>query len=290
MIVTATPASAEVYALGESPVWDPVRKRLLWVDIVAGTVHEGMLDEGKVTATVRHAVDTTVGAVAVSADGDLIVAGQATLIRLGTDGSRAELARVLPAGIRSRLNDGGVDPVGRFLVGSLAQDDRHGQEVLVRLDSTGVTFLDTDLVLSNGLAWTDDRLYNVDTVPGTIWVRDYDPDTGNTGPRREAFRVTDGKPDGMCADADGNLWIANWGRGRVECRTPVGDLLHTVETGAPHTSSVCFAGPDLDTLVITTSIQHLPEPAPHDGRLFTAKVGVRGLPTSYWSTEDLPCI
>jgi sugar lactone lactonase YvrE len=152
MIVTATPGSAEAYALGEGPVWDPVQERLLWVDIVAGTVHEGILVEGKVRATVRHAVDTTVGAVAVSADGDLIVAGQSTLIHLGADGSRAELARVLPADIRSRLNDGGVDPAGRFLVGSLAQDDRHGREVLARLDSTGVTFLDTDLVLSNGLA------------------------------------------------------------------------------------------------------------------------------------------
>ncbi|MFG6199899.1 SMP-30/gluconolactonase/LRE family protein [Nonomuraea sp. JJY05] len=96
MIITATPASGEVYALGEGPVWDPVRERLLWVDIVAGRVHEGMLDEGKVTATVRHAVDTTVGAVAVSADGDLIVAGQAALIRLGADGSRVELARCCP--------------------------------------------------------------------------------------------------------------------------------------------------------------------------------------------------
>jgi sugar lactone lactonase YvrE len=76
---------------------------------------------------------------------------------------------VLPADVPSRLNDGGVDPAGRFLVGSLAQDDCHGREVLARLDSTGVTFLDTDLVLSNGLAWTGDRLYNVDTVPGTIW-------------------------------------------------------------------------------------------------------------------------
>ncbi|GAA5063249.1 sugar lactone lactonase YvrE [Thermocatellispora tengchongensis] len=279
----ASPASAEVYSLGEGPVWDAARRRLLWVDIVAGAVYEGVLDDGTVTATRRHAFDSTVGAVAVAADGQLIVAEKETLTRVGLDGRRTELARVLEPGRRSRLNDGAVDPAGRFLIGSLAQDDRHGQEVLARLDETGVTYLDTDLVLSNGLAWVGDRLYSVDTVPGTIWVRDYDAAGGTTGPRREAFTITDGKPDGMCADADGNLWIANWGRGRVECRTPTGELLATVETGAPHTSSAAFAGPDLDTLVITTSTQGLAEPGPGDGRLFTANVGVRGLPTPYWN-------
>ncbi|WP_082310018.1 SMP-30/gluconolactonase/LRE family protein [Nonomuraea sp. SBT364] len=287
---TAVPASPDVYALGEGPLWDAARARLLWVDIVAGAVHEGTLDHGGVTATRRHAFGSTVGAVAVAADGTLIVAEKETLTRIDVDDRRTELARVLPEGAPSRLNDGAVDPAGRFLVGSLAQDDRHGLEVLARLDAGGVTYLDTDLVLSNGLAWIDDRLYSVDTVPGTIWVRDYDPATGETGPRRKAFTITDGKPDGMCADADGNLWIANWGRGRVECRTPAGDLLATVETGAPHTTSAAFAGPDLDVLVITTSTRHLTGPGPRDGRLFTAEVGVRGLPAPYWSTENLPCI
>ncbi|MFC7591981.1 SMP-30/gluconolactonase/LRE family protein [Nonomuraea antimicrobica] len=175
-----------------------------------------------------------------------------------------------------------MDPAGRFLIGSLAQDDRVGQEVLARLDGTEVTYLDADLVLSNGLAWVGDRLYNVDTVPGTVWVRDYDPESGETGPRREAFTVTAGSPDGMCADADGNLWIANWGLGRVECRTPGGELLATVETGARHTSCPVFAGPDLDVLVITTATADLTDPGSGDGRLFTARVGVRGLPTPYW--------
>jgi sugar lactone lactonase YvrE len=280
---TATPASADVYALGEGPVWDGARQRLLWVDIVAGTVHEGLLDNDMVTATGRHTFASTVGAVAASADGDLIVAERATLTRLGTDGSRTELAQVLEPGVRSRLNDGAVDPAGRFLVGSLAQDDREGQEVLARLDETGITFLDTDLVLSNGLTWVGDRLYSVDTMPGTVWVRDYHAESGETGPRRKAFTVTEGLPDGMCADVDGNLWIANWGLGHVECRTPAGKLLATVETGAPHTSSAAFAGPDLDVLVITTATQDLDEPGPGDGRLYTAKVGVRGLPTPYWN-------
>lgn len=287
----ARPATADGYFLGEGPVWDAARQRLLWVDIVAGAVHEGRLDtaDGTITVTGSRAYGSTVGAVAVAGDGDLVIAERHTVTRVdGATGARTPLVRVLPPDRASRLNDGAVDPAGRFLVGSLAEDDRTGEEVLVRVDGGDYAVLDDDLDLSNGLAWSPDgtRLYSVDTVPGTVWVRDYDPAGGATGPRRTAFSVTDGHPDGMCADADGNLWVAVWGGGRVECRSPTGELLATVEVDAPHTSSAAFAGPDLDVLVITTARQGLsPDDLarhPHSGRLFTARVGAVGTVTPYW--------
>ncbi|MEV0899989.1 SMP-30/gluconolactonase/LRE family protein [Actinoplanes sp. NPDC049802] len=284
---TARPATTDGYHLGEGPLWDPGRQRLLWVDITAGAVHEGRLDTatGEIAHTRARTFDSTVGAVAVAADGGLLVAERHTLVHVDDrTGTRTPLARLLPADRHSRLNDGAVDPAGRFLVGSLAQDDRTGEELLLRQDGT---VLDDDLRLSNGLAWSPDgsRLYSIDTLPGTVWTRDYDPATGATGPRRRAFTLH--HPDGMCADADGNLWIALWGGGRVERRTPDGDLLAVVTVDAPHTSSVTFAGPGLNTLVITTARQDL-SPAdlarhPHSGRLFTARVDAVGLPTTYWN-------
>ncbi|MEU8171290.1 SMP-30/gluconolactonase/LRE family protein [Microbispora hainanensis] len=300
---TATRASGEVYALGEGPVWDPVRQRLLWVDINAGAVHEGRLapETGTITATTVHTFGAagnttgnttgntaanTVGAAAVSADGQLVVAEREVLTRVDAAGRRTELARVLPPGAPSRLNDGAIDPAGRFLIGSMALDDREGQEVLARLDGTSCVVLDDDLTLSNGLAWSPegDRLYSIDSTPHVVWERDYDPATGRTGPRRELFRLTGGMPDGMCADAEGNLWIAIFGGGRVECRDPGGRLLATVEVGAPNVTCPAFAGPDLDVLVITTAAEGADVAEhPGSGHLFTARVGVRGLATPYWA-------
>jgi sugar lactone lactonase YvrE len=283
----AQAAGSDAYILGEGPVWDPDRNRLLWVDIVAGVVFAGALEPeaGTILVTESWPFTTTVGAVATAADGTLVVAERETLTRIDTDGTRTSLARVLPAGSRSRLNDGAVDPSGRFVVGSLAQDERKGEEVLVRLEADrSLTGIDTDLNLSNGMDWTPEgTFYSIDTVPGVVWARDYSA----PGSRRVAFEITDGQPDGMTIDRDGNLWIAIWGGGRAECRSPSGELLAVVETGAPHTTSVAFAGPRLDVLVITSATDGLDGPArsaaPDSGRLCTAKTGAVGRPTPYWN-------
>ncbi|MGN9813377.1 SMP-30/gluconolactonase/LRE family protein [Micromonospora sp. BQ11] len=287
----ARPAGAGAYTLGEGPVWDPDRQRLLWVDIEGHAVHQGELhtDTATIIRTGSWRFDAEAAAVAVAASGELLVAERETLTWIGLDGTRTELARVLAPGSPNRLNDGAVDPAGRFLVGTLDPAHRSGTEVLVRLDSDQLTTIDSDLILSNGLAWNPagDRLYSIDTIRGVVRIRDYDPTTGVTSRRREAFAITDGYADGMCTDADGNLWIAIWGRGRVECRTPDGRLLATVTVDAPHTSSVTFAGPDLDVLVITTATAELSRDDiarhPDSGQLFTARVDTVGLPTAYWN-------
>jgi sugar lactone lactonase YvrE len=257
----------------------------LWVDIVSGRVFAGRLEpDDTITVTDFWSFATTVGSVAVSTAGDLLVAERETL----TLGGKT-LVRVLPEGSPSRLNDGGVDPAGRFLVGSLSQSDvTDGQQILVRLDANGLTTLDSDLSLSNGLAFSPEgtRLYSVDTKPAVVWSRAYDPVSGASGPREKLFTITEGLPDGICTDIDGNLWIAIWGGSRVECRAPSGNLLATVDVDAPHTSSVAFAGAALDVLVITTATQELSpndlRRHPDSGRIFTARVGAAGLPTPYW--------
>lgn len=290
---TARPATADTHLLAEGPVWDPERQRVLWVDVDAGHVLEGRLvtdgDTVSVTCTRRHQMNGTAGAVVSAADGTLLVAGQQTLTIIAPDGERWPGPRIVPAGTRSRLNDGGCDPAGRFLVGSMALDDRTGADVLARIeDDQRITLLDDDLTLSNGLAWSPGgEFYSVDSVPGIVWVRGYDAATGVVGERREFLRVIDAIPDGLCVDADGNLWLAIWGAGQVRCYSPGGEQLATVTVAAPHTSSIAFAGPDLDTLLITTaqsdlSAQQLAD-FPDSGRLFSVRVGTTGLPATPWS-------
>lgn len=286
----ATVASVERHVLAEGPVWDASTEQVLWVDIVKGQVFEGYLQGDSVLQTKRHDFVGTIGSAVRSTSGDLLVAGQEQLLLVTSAGDTIPGPNIVPKGTSSRTNDGACDPSGRFLIGTLPLDERTGEEVLVRLEDSGdLTCIDNDLSLSNGLAWSPDgRLfYSTDTVPGIIWVRDYEPDTGAVGPRREHLRITDGFPDGICTDSRGNLWVAIWGVGEIRSFSPEGKHENTVTVPCPHPSSIAFVGQDLDLMLITTASRDLSpagfETYPDAGRLFTARVGVTGNPCSPWS-------
>lgn len=282
----AAPSTAETFRLAEGPRWDGRRDRLLWVDIVAGRVLQGRVGAGGVEVTWDRSFDQMTGAVAVTVNGDLLVAGQEGLLVVrAPDGEVRVGPRLLPPGAGRRLNDGATDPAGRFLVGSLSigGPTEHAEQ-LFRVHPDGrVDVVDSDLSLSNGLAWSVDgtRMYSTDTLRGIVWERPYDATSGAYGARRIFVRVTDGFPDGCAVDAEDHLWVAHWGIGEVRRYAPEGTLVSRVEVDAPNASAVALAGPDLRTLVVTTaSVELEPDQLaahPDSGRLFTVRVDVPGL-------------
>ena len=288
---TAEPASDQQFLLAEGPLWDPARERVLWVDIRGRLVLEGRLDGDRLTTTATHELPGTVGVVVPAADGSLLVAAADGFAVI--DGGDVVLGpRLLPAGVDSRFNDGAVDPAGRFLAGAMAEDGRRGQEGLYRLDPDGaVHVVDEGLTLSNGIAWSLDgtTMYHADSVPGVVHRRRYEPATGDLGPRVPWLTFDGGVPDGLCTDADGNVWVAVHGAGEVRGFTPGGEQFATVEVDAPHTTKPAFVGPDLDRMLVTTARDELSpeqrERFPLSGRLFLADVGARGRPSPAWAGD-----
>ena len=277
-------ASADAYQLGEGPVWDGDRSRILWVDILEGKVIEGILDGDEVVVTATHNLGGMVSAAVPTDSGAILLARQEELVVLEPGGELRRGARIVSAGSGDRCNDGAVDPAGRFLVGTLALRKTDTAQRLLRVEQDGrVTTVDDDLTLSNGLAWSPDGtlLYSVDTLSRRIRVRDYDSATGEMGERREHLFFDDGYPDGICVDADGCLWVAVWGAGEVRRFSHDGAQLESVKVPAPHVSSVALVSADLDLLLITTAREGLtPDELaanPLSGHLFSVRVGAVGL-------------
>lgn len=289
-VFTARPVSKETHILAEGPVWTGIGDEVIWVDLERGQVFEGRFVNGLIEQSTRHDFDGTVGAVVKSVDGHLLVAGQHELVVVTPSGERITGPRIIADQAHRRTNDGACDPAGRFLIGTLSLDNVEGGESLVRIeDDATSSVIDDNLTLSNGLAWSPDGtlLYSTDTVPGIIWVRDYDAVSGSVGQRRQHLAITGGFPDGLCVDSLGFLWVAIWGASEIRSFAPDGAAADTVEVAAPHPSSVAFIGEKLDTLLITTASRDLSAEEsvlyPDAGRLFTADVGVTGTATFPWS-------
>ena len=64
-----------------------------------------------------------------------------------------------------------------------------------------------------------------------------------------------GAPDGMTVDAEGELWVAIYGGGRVQRYSPAGVLLEELFVPAEQSTSCAFAGPGLTRLYVTTATE-----------------------------------
>jgi sugar lactone lactonase YvrE len=61
------------------------------------------------------------------------------------------------------------------------------------------------------------------------------------------------RPDGAVVDAEGLLWNAQWGAGRVACYDQQGLLVDVVSVPTPQSSCPAFGGHDLKSLYVTTA-------------------------------------
>lgn len=266
---TAQRASDRTFRLAEGPIWDAPRGLVHWVEIEAGALHSGRLTDRGVEPAGTRELDRMVSAVALGRTGDLLVAGLETLMVVTAEGDVSPGPRILAAGSGRRLNDGKCDPDGAFLVGTMQLNEQPGDdEVLVRVGADrSVTTIDAGVGLSNGLAWSPDASlwYYVDTVPGEIYVR------AGQG-ERHIFLRDDWNPDGICTDADGNLWVAVYGTGEVRRFSPEGELTGVVEVASAEVTCPLFVGPGLDRLLITAR-----------DALYLVDVGATGLPAFDWA-------
>ena len=256
----AVACTTDQHELGEGARWDARRGELLRVDIMAGRVYRDEVDDDGALVPVRsYQLSGTVGAIApVQDDGGWLLAAGRGFAHLSPDGSLRPLAEVAPAG--ARMNDAACDPQGRFWAGTVAHDHHPGGGALYRLEGNGQTELVLgDLTISNGLGWSPDgrTMYLADSGPRVVYAFTFDAERGTISNRRVLVEVPEevGTPDGMTIDADGDLWVAIYGGGRVHRYSPDGVLRHVLLVPALQTTSCAFAGAGLHRLYVTTATE-----------------------------------
>lgn len=275
-------------SLGEGPVW--MDGRLYWIGITSGIVYSYDPESGREG---KWDVGAMIGCFAPCEGGGIVAALETgfAFIHLAT-GAQMPIAHPESDRPENRFNDGKADPAGRFWAGTMERKGASGQGTLYMLDRDGtVKPRIRGTAISNGIAWSPDAgtMYYVDSPTHNVVAYDFDLATGDLANPRVLVSIPagEGVPDGMTVDADGNLWIALWGGKAVVCHDPKdGKRLYTISTPVSQPSSVCFGGPELTDLYITSASQDLsPEQRaaePLAGRVFRTKTNTRGMPARFF--------
>jgi len=281
--------------LGEAPLWHPEERCLYWTDIDGGRLHryDPASGEHKVALEGRPIAGLT-----YQVDGSLLLFRDRGTVQVYRDGKIVKtIYENIPDEITTRFNDVIADPRGRVFCGTLPTEDRKGR--LYRIDPAGscqkapdgsIRRAEADgyrIVLegigcSNGLGFPSDykRMYYTDSAARTIWLFDYDVETGELSNRR-VFAQTEAPvvPDGLTVDAHDNVWSAMWNGGCVVCYAPDGTVKKKIELPARKITSVMFGGDDFADLYITSAARDETGPgARHAGDLFRVRPGVKGRP------------
>lgn len=271
---------------GEGPHWDAKTRRLLCMDVLAGDIMAVDLDgvvsryntPFAVTSVIRN---RTSGGFIVATEHGLVAADEAL--------SHFVPLAELTADQDIRTNDGGCDPYGAFVIGTMAYDTREGGGSVYHISPNHeVTTLHAPVSISNGVQWTKDgnRVYYIDTPTRRVDVFDVESGTGGWSNRRTHITVnlSSGFPDGMAIDEEDGVWVALWGAGAVARYDGTGRLVETINIpGVTQVSSCAFGGENRDILFVTTSRQGLNDrDEPSAGALFAVQTDSRGaIPFAY---------
>lgn len=282
MMISVKPTTLlnDRFDLAEGPMY--FDQSYYWVDIegkflhqLRGGIHASLDFRSRVTSVIPCGSEELL----VSLDEKLVVVKNLKNVK--------EFEVQIPLAENTRFNDAKVDPWGNYWVGSMDLDfaSAIGSLYCIKPDGQVIEML-KGVTCSNGLAWDSqkNKFYYIDSVTQKIVAYDFDPVQVKITNEQVVYRELRPQvyPDGMCIDADGNLWLALWGGAEILKINPGQSCVEEVlSMPCPNVTSCCFAGENLDELVVTTASRDTDlEKFPQAGSVFKFKLGGRGMPVN----------
>ncbi|MEY4698353.1 MAG: hypothetical protein RIT14_2781 [Pseudomonadota bacterium] len=269
--------------LGEGAFWHPEREQLFWFDILNRRL---MSRQGEAVQT-WDMPELTSACGWIGRD-ELLLGSESGLWRFDlVTGARQALAEIEAGDATTRSNDGRADRQGGFWLGTMGKRGGAdaGKGAIWRWHRGELRRLFGGLTIPNSICF--DRAgrfaHFSDTLTHRIMKVGLDAEGWPLGTPEVFVDLTaEGLlPDGAVIDADGNLWNAQWGAGRVACYGPDGRFLRAVDFDAPQTSCPAFGGAGLDVLFCTSALEDMDAAArrahPAAGRVFARSGVARGL-------------
>jgi sugar lactone lactonase YvrE len=276
------------HPLGESIIWHEASGLLFWIDLLEPALFDTPPGEPSFRRRPLP-LPPPIGSIAATTDPKrLMLAHRGGLSLLHIDTLALE-AFADPEGGRDAIiyNDMKCDRWGRLWVGTSHQKEIEARGALWCVKDRRTWALgDAGFPVSNGPAFSlDGRIMYFNDSAGRRTFA-YDIAEGDLLPRNRrllrSYTDDEGMPDGLVVDSEGGIWSAQWGGASTFRLSPEGQVLARIPVPAGNVTTLCFAGPDLKDVYITTARDALSTATlgtySLTGSVFRMKSNVSGLP------------
>lgn len=263
--------------LGEGALWHPEREQLYWFDILGRRLH----------TPGRHWAFEDMPSCAGWVDRDtLLVATNRALVTFDLETGRSEPVCDFDSDNPvTRSNDGRADPHGGFYISTMGIDGEVSAGALYRYYRGELRQIRSGMTIPNAICFPPEGgfFHYSDTPTGMIMRQRTDKDGWPVG-EAEVFvdcKRSGHNPDGAVIDAQGTLWSAQWGSGRVAGYDRGGrEVAHHPCATAPQLTCPAFGGEDMKTMFVTSATAGLSEAeianGPDSGRTFSTRADAPG--------------
>ena len=297
MIATISSELVEIISvgntLGEGVLWDSVGQRAWWSDIQERRLFRY---DPRGSALETFDLPERLCSFGFVKDSDKIVAAfESGFAHYHPESTELRwLARPAHEAHNIRFNDGRIDRQGRFWAGSMVEGAGEAMGKLYCLDGTDVKVCLTGISIANSICFSPDskHLYFADSPRRLIVRYDLDPASGTiANPQMFAKTPKGAFPDGANVDAEGYLWSAHWGAGRVVRYAPDGSISAMVQIPTMQVTCIAFGGAALDLLFVTSAREGMSAATlaqqPNAGDVFVYRVNIKGLPEPRFAMEAI---
>ncbi|WP_159586763.1 SMP-30/gluconolactonase/LRE family protein [Chelativorans xinjiangense] len=269
--------------LGEGPAYDAHTDTLFWFDILERKLLELPLSGGKAQV---HDLPVMASALArVDETRQLLVTETGLQLRDRASGALEMLAEVEADRPDMRSNDARPHPAGALWFGTMGKTSQEQAGAIYWFFKGEVRRLFSHITIPNSICFSPDGAigYFADTRENRLYRVACDPETGL--PVDDPVLTVEGNEmpggiDGSVIDAEGTLWNARWGGGRLDAWTARGELIRSIPLPARQATCPVFIGLNADRLAVTSAFQGMDEAAreadPDAGKTFVLDLPVKG--------------
>ena len=272
--------------LGEGPIWVEEHNSIYWVDIKKFQIYKIDISTKKLKS---WKFNESISCLAHIKNNEFVAGTKSGFQFVDLDTNK--LIKIFNPEkniITNRFNDGKCDQKGNFYAGTMNDVDNKPTGKFYILDNyLKLKIFDSGYEVTNGPAFTLDykKIYFTSTRERKIFISDLDF-KGNMVNKRLFIKIPDeeGKPDGMTIDSRGNLWVALFGGGCLNCYNNKGKKINTIFLPVSCPTSCVFGGKNLDELYVTSASFRLTKKEKIEeklaGNLFRIKMETKGLKTN----------